>query len=52
MKLAGKEIIAHRIAELIKETSSKKKTSTIPLLWKLDLTRGLLRRGNVILGLA
>jgi hypothetical protein len=36
MKLAGKEIMAHRIAELIRETISKKKTSTIPLHWRLD----------------
>jgi len=39
MKLAGKEIIAHRIAELIRETLPKKKTSTIPLLWKLDIDK-------------
>jgi len=39
MKLAGKEIMAHRIAEHIRETFSKKKTSTIPLNWKLDIDR-------------
>jgi len=39
MKLSGKEIMAQRIAELIKETFSKKKTSTIPLHWKQDIDK-------------
>lgn len=36
---AGKEIMAQRIVELIKETLSKKKTSTIPLHWKQDIDK-------------
>ena len=39
MKLAGKEIMAQRIAELIKETFSKKETSTIPLHWKQGIDK-------------
>jgi len=50
MKLAGKEIIAHRIAELIRETSLKKKTSTIPLLWKLDFDKRTARTRKCDIG--
>jgi len=43
MKLAGKEIMAHRIAELIRETLSKKITCTIPLLWKPESDKRITR---------
>ena len=36
---AGKEIMACRIAEAIKDTLSKKETTTIPLPWKQDTDR-------------
>jgi hypothetical protein len=39
MNRAGKEIMACRIAEAIKDTLSKKETSTIPLPWKQDTDR-------------
>ena len=39
MKLSGKEIMAQRIGELIKETFLKTKTSSIPLHWKQDIDK-------------
>jgi lysophospholipase L1-like esterase len=39
MNRAGKERMAHRIAEAIKEVLSKKETSTIPLPWKQETDR-------------
>jgi hypothetical protein len=37
MTKAGKEIMAQRIAEQIKETFSKRETHTITLQWKQDM---------------
>jgi len=39
MNRAGKEMMACRIAEAIKDTLLKKETSTIPLPWKQDTDR-------------
>jgi hypothetical protein len=39
MKRAGKEIMAQRIAEHIKETFLKRETSTITLQWKQDIVK-------------
>jgi lysophospholipase L1-like esterase len=46
MNRAGKERMAHRIAEAIKEVLSKKETSTIPLPWKQDTGRSIATRGK------
>ncbi|MDR0288737.1 MAG: SGNH/GDSL hydrolase family protein [Rickettsiales bacterium] len=39
MKIAGKEIMAQRTVEHIRETFSKMKTSTITLQWKQDIVK-------------
>jgi hypothetical protein len=39
MNIAGKEIMAKRIAEHIREAFSKRKSSTITLQWKQDVVK-------------
>jgi hypothetical protein len=49
MNQAGKKRMAYRIAEAIKDTFTKKETSTIPLTWKQDTGRRIatIGKGNM-----
>ena len=46
MNRTGKEIMACRIAEAIKDTFSKKESSAIPLHWKQDTEPGTAAKGK------
>lgn len=46
MNRTGKEIMACRIAEAIKDTLSKKESSAIPLHWKQDTDTGTATKGK------
>jgi len=50
MNRAGKEIMACRIAEVIKDTLSKKGTTTTPLPWKQDTDRWTTTTGKGDMG--